>query len=438
MSTGTDSRILSARIYSHPWRVPVGYSALDSVLGWVLVFLAFTLPLEGIFARLGFQGSRTPPFYITSLAIAIAGLRLPFILRGFKQNTGLVFITLAFAWSHLLYYFDPKVPLNSLLIPQLIIMATIFTLMAGFSTWRSRFLWAFYVGWLLLVLLSIQDYMNGNVSVEMSLNKEFIRVKNIVGWTAAQHATMMGAGLIVGIGLFYQTTRLFLRGILLVTIAVGSFGILISNTRAPTIAVLLTAVLWSRIQLRHSGKQFDRRIGSVLNMIVIGIVIYIGLSTTALGEQLFSQHLARFEETLTEQDFSHRDELTRIGLEIALENPIGIGQNNSIFAISVVTGIWGLDVHNYYIRMMIDSGLPGFALFCAGLWLALKNGWIWYRLYPKADYLFPFIYLLIVAASAQGFHYKITWFFLAMNLVTPLVLKPAREREPAPLPTAVR
>ena len=416
MQSTRTAKPLPPRYAQHPWRVPFGQSAIDVALGWTLVLIALLLPLEGLLEQLGFQGSRTPPFYLSVVAAGMAALRLPYLQANILRNRGLLLITLTFGWSHLLFIFNPQIDMRITLIPQMIILAAMFMLFANDEQWRKRFLWAYFVGWSILVFDSIRAYATGQVLIVDIQGAE--RVKDIVGWTAAQHSAQVGVGLVVGLGLIYTNVDWGRRGAIIAFMIAGSFALLITNTKAATVALFITLALWLMAQARTRATDPQRFLIRGFGALAVLVLAYSALINSEIGRRLTEEHAKRFNALVSEGDYSRRDDLTEAGLKLALQNPLGIGQNNSVSAMSQLMGR-AIDVHNYYLRILIDAGFVGGILFLWGLKYSLEQGWGWYRFNPAYDAFFPLVFLLIIAASAQGFHYKVTWFFLALNACTP-------------------
>jgi O-antigen ligase len=93
----------------------------------------------------------------------------------------------------------------------------------------------------------------------------------------------------------------------------------------------------------------------------------------------------------------------------------------------------GSDVHNYYLRMLMDGGVLGFMLLLIGIFLIVRKGWRWYRESGEGAYFLPLVYLLVASFAGRALQYKIGWFFLAMNAVVPHVLSTrAVARRPGP------
>lgn len=405
--------------YGHPWRVPRGHSLLDPLLNWGLVLLATLLCIEGVLPKY-IPGTRSLPFYLMVVLSLIAFLRLPLLIHKVFSASGLVLIFATFALSIWLYFFTPVRPNREyFLLIQLMVMTVVFLYVASDIVWRQRLAWGFWFGWVLLIIVSFYEFSTGNAT---QLTVGIVRYE-VAGFSPAFHSTYVGTGLAVAITLTIQSdSNRFTRLLLLLSVALGTIVLLMSNTRSGTLFAILTTILLGIVRFGESINSGGEKSNPLLWYIMAIVAAVLALSQTSLGEELLDAQLARFS-TISEGDFSQRDVLFENGLQIALENPIGVGQGNSLYYMRSLFGKF-IDPHNYHLRILIESGFIGFILYILGLGAITINGWCWYKQPPVGVFFWGFVFLLMVTATAQAFHYKIMWFFIALNAAE---LNPARK-----------
>jgi len=397
----------------HVWRIPRGSSILDRLLTVILAFTAFSLPVEGVLPS--YFGIRSLPFYLMAVATVLALLRLPHILSNLRRAPGLKLIIIAFIWSGVLYIFNPlrshtEVPLML----QLMVLATLMLHVADDEQKRHKLLWSYWVGWFILVILSLLEYLNGNYVIWS--RGDVIRVREILGFQANEHVHHIGVGLLVSLSLAARVRKLI--PFFIIAISMGSLVFVFGNSKSGSLALGIALVVWL---LAVISTKKDRTAATWLAIVPLVLVAsYIAFTQTELGKQLFPNFMARMRSTFEQGDLSSRDELLSEGIKLATNNLLGVGQGNSLALMAQTSLRMQIDVHNYYLRLLIEGGILGILLVLMGILRILKQGWQWYIVSGEISYLIALFYILIVAAAVPGFHYKITWFFLSMNSLTPL------------------
>lgn len=404
---------------THIWRISQGVTKEDTVLNWILGLLVFTLPLEGVLATYVGGGIRSLPFYLSIAAVAVSFLRLNVVLNLMSKSTGFLQLIIAFTWSFLMYFYKPLVEHTEIAtLVQLFVMSVMFMFVSVDNNWRKRLPWFYWAGWFIFVVLSLDNYRKGNFQLEVHGN--ITRALDLVGFRANIHAAQTGSGLIISFILLMNDNGWKKQLMIVISILVGLLALLMSNSKGATLSLSFTMLVWFFVSARNGEtKGFYVRISMLLIVIIAGTVVL--FSQSNVGIQLFESFNNRFVLLFTENDFSSRDVLFFDGLNLFQDNIFGVGQGNSLALLG------GIDVHNYYLRVLIDAGIIGLLFFLTGLYLILRRGWIWYRSSGELVFFLPLIFMLVESLSLQGFHYKITWLFLAMNAIVPSVEKAVRD-----------
>ena len=394
-------------------------SPLSGAFVWTLGALAFTIPLEGIIASYAGSTTRTIPFYIAALAALLALPYLPVLARRLSKSGGFPLLILAFCWSSLLYYLKPLWQNQEvIMLAQLVAMGVMFLYVGPDPVWRRRLLWVLWAGWCVLCVLSLLDYTTGRLAT-WQYGGGLVRARELVGLSTNQHAYVVGAGLIMSFSMLQEGTKLRARLGLIGGIAVGCLAFMMGVSKGASLALIPPVILWLLFvparPLHLAGRGRAGRLGLAIAAVVCVMAVTTQLE---LGRRLFGYTAARFQ-TMTSHSqgaLSQRDVLVAEGLRLAGQDLVGVGQGNSVGLMG------GGDVHNYYLRMLIDGGVLGFMLLLIGIFLIVRRGWRWYRESGEGAYFLPLVYLVVASFAGRALQYKIGWFFLAMNAAVPHVL----------------
>lgn len=418
----------AGRAYSgetHMWRIPRGISVIDTVLVFLLSIITFSLPLEGITTYYLPGRVRSFTFYLMVLAAGLAFLRLPYLMGQFFKNLGLPLISVVYFYITVLYLLNPIVKdAPTQLLVQLLILAGIFTYIADDKQIRNQLMWSYYIGWCILVLLSIYEFQTGNVGLKVS--GDVVRVKNLIGYSANQHARQVGVGIILSLALITEDK---INSILKLTIAgfmaVGSLALLLGGSRSTlliTIAVSIAILFYQLLKpfLYHQEPVHRNKVIQTFLIAVALLGVYFTFTETSLGNTLLRSNISRLEE-IQEGKVGKRDVLWTSSLKAAWDYPLGVGSNNSLHYVAQESKLNKelIDSHNYYLRILVEAGFMGFAMFMLGIWLIARRGWLWTIQSGESVFFFCLLFMLLVSLSGINFHLKITWFFLAINAVTP-------------------
>lgn len=426
------------RAYSgetHMWRIPRGLSVIDTVLVFLLSIITFSLPLEGITTYYLPGRVRSFTFYLMVLAAGLAFLRLPYFMSQFFKNLGLPLISIVYFYMTLLYLLNPIVKnAPTQLLVQLLILAGIFTYIADDKQIRSQLMWSYYIGWCILVLLSIYEFQTGNV--DLKVRGDVVRVENLIGYSANQHARQVGVGIILSLALITEDKinnilKLAIAGFM----AVGSLALLLGGSRSTlfvTIGVSIAILFYQLLKpfFYHQKPVHKNKTIQTFLIAVALLGVYFALTETSLGNTLLRSNISRLEE-IQEGKVGKRDVLWTSSLKAAWDYPLGVGSNNSLHYVAQESKLDTelIDSHNYYLRILVEGGIFGFVLFMVALGLILRSGWKWTLMSGNSVYIFCFIFMLLVSISGINFHLKITWFFLAMNAVTPPLVKQQKPQD---------
>lgn len=410
----TERRVIIHRGY-HPWGVPRENSAIDRLLGILLVIIAFSLSLEGVLPSLG---SRTLAFYLTTVTVALALLRgLVFANRSLK-NTGFMLIIFAYLWASLVAFAQESITTSTIIfIGQHIILGALFLYWADNPQLRNRLLVAFWLGWLVLVLYSLYDVFAGSVVLATNYRFGIVRAEEIAGYTTNQHAAQIGVGMIMSIFLLVRTKTLAFRILLIGAVFASGAALMFTSSRGATLGIAATLCLWFVFQ-SHNARRIPAISIQVMLLVVFTYVGFVFLSEFDSTKPFVASYLTRMDQLINQEEYASRDVLLIEGINQIVDAPFGVGLGNAERAMRARVGVL-IDPHNYYIRMFIEGGVIGGTIFILGLVVSLYNGYRIYRLTGDETFFWCFVYFLIVAAVGRPFHFKVTWLFLALNVVNP-------------------
>jgi len=407
--------------YAHPWRTARNHSVLDTLFLFLLSAVAFSLPLEGVLIS---EGSRTFTFYFSILAAGVAVLRLPYLIRNLLRTPPLLVYIGVFVLGIILYFIRPFRGSSEInLLFQLIIMSCMFIYVADQPRARQQILWVYWFGWTLFVIVSMIEVLGGGATdTVLQQSSDVVRLK-ILNYSIGNHSGQVGAGLVMALSLAMTTRRLWLRLAVIASITAGSLTLFFGGTRGALLGVVATTALWliiDRFSAVRSKKPLDRNSTSkAVTMIIIVIAVFIVLTQTQIGIEMLDSMGTRLDQTIESGDVSSRDIIFEAAVSIFNDYPMGVGYGNAQALIG--RRLHGLerDPHNHALRMFIETGVIGGSLFILSLAFITRRGLKWY-LRSQENFLFPMIFLFFYAATLAAFNYKITWFFVTMNALTPL------------------
>ena len=408
------------QIYAHPWRTARNQSILDTLFLFLLEAIAFSLPLEGIIIS---EGSRTFTFYISIMAVGVAALRLPYLLRNLRRTPPLLVFIGVFLLGIFMYYIRPFRENNTEipLMIQLIVMSIMFSYVADQPHARQRILWVYWLGWTLFVIVSMFEVLGGSATGMVQRGGEVIRLQ-ILNYSIGSHSGHVGAGLMLALSLAMITRTLWLRLAVIASIAAGSLTLFFGGTRGALLGVVASTILWlvvDRFVVARAGELSRSSISKVVTLVLIIVTVFIVLTQTQIGIEVLNSMGTRLSQTIEEGDVSSRDLIFEAAVTVFNENPMGVGYGNAQALIG--RQLHGLvrDAHNHALRMYIETGVIGGTLFLLSLAFITRRGLKWYLL-TQENFFFPMIFLFFYAATLAAFNYKITWFFVTMNALTPL------------------
>lgn len=396
-----------------------GISRQMGLFPWVLAVIVFSLPLETLLPH--YFGIRSHVYYLTILALALSALYLKQLVQNFSRSKGLLLLFLSFFWTILIYFLSPF-HYNSeyVLLVQQILFCFLLLYIANSPVWRIRLIWLYWAGWVLLCIISLQYYLAGNVDTVDYSKLGIERIIGVLSFSAAQHGAQIATGFMVALILFFNQKKSFTKALLFGSLLLGSIVVIMTASRTAVISLLLTIITYFLVEVEQKRNKFIQ--ANLVPIITLLLGMFFVFSQTDTGSSLMNPFIKRINLTVQTGDTTGRSNLAWAAWELAKENPIlGIGQGNSVLAMGrySIGHSMGVDVHNYYLRMLVEGGWVGLTLFLTGLFLIVRQGWRWYQFSGESFYFYPLLLLLIIAFGGRPFHYKILWFFFAFNALTP-------------------
>lgn len=413
-------------VYSHPWRTPIGQSILDKWLYWGLLLVTFSLPIEGITSEF-IIGGRTLSFLIMVPIFMIGMLRIPQVYQCLSKAKGLQLVFAAFFISFTLYYYQPLMVHSEItLLLQLFAMTVLLLYPAQRQQMREWFIWSYWFGWAILVFATIYALVtHSQAIVQMNLRdvEGASRATDVFRYSSNYHVSVISVGIIISISTITKQKNFFILSAMFGILFMSSIALLISNSKGGTLSLFFVLGIWIPVEMLFINRKARRSPVRLIVMLLIGMIgIYLIMTYSSIGQQLWGSYTKRVTTLFYDNNYSSRDKLTEQGLKIAAAHPFGVGQANSMILLKDMNYGNPIDVHNYYVRMLIDSGWQGFLLFMIGLIIIVKQGYQYYRQTGESAFFWSLIYLLFTAALGQTFHFKQIWFFIAMNAIIPLEL----------------
>jgi preprotein translocase subunit Sec61beta len=360
-------------------------------LGLVVVILA--VPVSARFAKLLLG---TTPFLLLALAFLVSYVALA--AKVFADHAPVsVFLTA-----------DKQA--------KLMLVATLFLGPARLPAWRRRLVLSYMAGWVLFISVSLFLLFTGQLrATEMSRG---VRI-SLLGMNENGLSIFAAAGLILvftemnvnrssiasvlGIGAIIGGTVIFLLGVSRTGLAGFAGGL----TVAIFCLVLGEAKRVGRTIIRVASR------GLVPGLITMLLVLQTqNLSSTMVAWE------GRLESAADGTDRGYREELNEQTLRLALDNPMGVGQDQAI------TFLGGVDPHNGYLKLFAEGGFLALGILLIGLTLVmalcLKLG----RDRANAGILGAFAMLSITASAGQDINNINYWFFLALICAADVRLAP--------------
>lgn len=398
------------------------FSNRGEIFPWILASIVFSLPLETLLPH--YFNTRSHVYYLSIIALLFSLLHINQLILNFNRSKGLLLIILSFSWTILVYYLNPSSYDNGeiVLIVQLILFCLMLLFVADKQIWRTRLIWMYWLGWVILCVLSIQFYLAGNVYIYSYRELDIERVIGVLGFSAAQYGSQLAAGFMVAFILFLRQEKSFKKVLLFGSVMLGAVATLLTASRTSVISLLLAIGMYFIVEVGRQRNKFIRE--NVATIFALLLSLFVIFTQTKLGSSLMDPFVIRLNQTIQTGDTTGRTELAFAAWELTKENPIfGIGKGNAGFAMSRYSPSHplGVDVHNFYLKMLVEGGGVGLFLFAVGLYLVVRQGWRWYQFSGESIYFYPLLVLLIIAIGGRPFHYKILWFFLACNTLTPYI-----------------
>lgn len=404
----------------HIWRIPQGMSAVDDLIAWGLVFIAWSLPLEGVLPK--YFGIRSFAFYLTALVVGLGYLRLPFVLKSLSISKEMKLIAFVTLWSVSLYFLNPLHTMvrSAIVSVQLLGLAILYTYVSKENIWRIRIVRAYFWGWTIFILLSIVDFSSYGLTPSAISNRTFDLV---LGFTANTHSLHVGLGLLIIFGFISRKPRPLFVPFLLLLSVLGTYALLFGRSRGSVLALCITLLVWFIVE--STAQRHARKMLTTAFLLVT--IMYFMFTQVSSAQLLLGNTVERFQSAIIDKNYSSRDLLLERSLKLAFENPLGIGQSNGMIRLAEevpelrnASRFGRQGIHNDYLRILTEAGFLGFAIYAYAVIHILVLGWRWYRYSNEPYYFWPLVFILVEAFIAQIFDFKITWLLLALNATTPL------------------
>lgn len=387
---------------------------------WLLCFLVGAVPAEGlfypIFKYLSVDEYRTPSFFLGLMATVFSIFFIPQIVRAVKKSYFIIFMFLANLVALGVHYFqlwEPDKTTNRMLPFKMLFMATLLLLLVEKPVWRKRMINAYLVGWVIFVLFSVY-YIVTNQAVLVHYG-DILRAKALLQLDANIHSLTTMTGMVICFNRMLSSDTLRKQIGYVILWMMGLSAIFFGASRTGSI-ILVIATLFSvayYLWFNRKNASLTRRIKIIIistNIVLVGTFLVVHMDFTrpyvlSLGN--------RFNNTLDRGDYGKRYALSMATLDVALDNPSGIGLGNSMGYLR------GHDPHNDYFKMLAEGGVLAGAIMLVGFGFLLRNWMKWRYSKSQIGSLIVLLALLIANFTIQGFTKQFFWVFFAMFAVPP-------------------
>jgi len=397
----------------------------------LLSIIAFSLPIETLLPY--YFEIRSHVFYLSIFALLLIIYYWKYTITYLSRVRGLIIVVISFLLNISIYLINPIYKNDEyLLIFQLILLSIFFISISDKPNWRKKIIEYFWIGWTILVFLSIYFYVDGDTVSRFYNQIGSERIISILGFSAIQHGTQISTGLLVTLILAFNEHSKKKRYLYIFSGIIGSLALFLTSSRSSIFSFIITILFFILLEVGTKKSKFIKKNLFSITFTLFGVFII--FTQTEIGNNLLNSFTSRFDLFITVGDIGGRDIIYNAALDYLYRNPnilfLGVGQGNSQYVIARYLNSYEsvIDLHNYYLRMLFEGGLISFMFFMIGLILILKRGWDWYKFSGESYYFFPLILLLIIAFTGRPFHYKIMWFFLAFSSMTPMVCKNKQNR----------
>lgn len=161
--------------------------------------------------------------------------------------------------------------------------------------------------------------------------------------------------------IYFLSNVRHLRSLIYPVLLAGSLGIFISLSRTAITAWLLCLIIFFVLYFKNKTKQ-----------IFLGILAFL---TALLLSFLFLPDIVyRFLFSLSDESVVERIALSKAALQMILARPVfGVGLGNFISSLPLLNISMLQPVHNIYLLVAAELGIPGFLIFASFLFFLLKK-----------------------------------------------------------------
>jgi putative inorganic carbon (HCO3(-)) transporter len=246
----------------------------------------------------------------------------------------------------------------------------VFLLLANLITTAERFramVWLLTLASGVAALGVINNYVQGDfmgTAKRLSLTAMTqARVKGyfLSGLTANPNDVALALNIVVplALGLLLATHRRWQRLVLAFIITLAVAGIIVTLSRAGFLFLLMTVFLSLGVLKR--GRMW------IVLLLVLALPVMMGVEG-------FMDRMSTIVDTeLTDASSRERWETQKRAIELMITHPLlGVGIGQSVLALAE-TGMGGIDVHNVYLEVGVDLGVPGLIVYLFFLYYSLRS-----------------------------------------------------------------
>ena len=394
---------------------PLASQALRGLFYGCTCLLAATLPLESILG--GYDpvtgaGLRSPSWYVGLLAAVLA---IPFFLELARAaifcrpllallgafTTGLVVLWLRSLADIPGVEFEQSIdrPFKAIL------MATFFMAVAAERPWRKRLVGSFMLGWVTFVALALYMAATG----QASSFQHFTDIRyTVLGMNANVMAVLAALGILLLLNLATTARNTAQLMLALLFALPGVVVFLFGSSRTAFAGLVAGAAVLGWLALRDKGQSWGykaARIG-LSSAVVIAAIAWL-LSSSSLFSEMWGSMESRVGAAASGEDRGGRGDLALATIELALENPLGVGSGQA-------TPYLGTDPHNSYLKIVVEGGIVAFVFLIGAAASLIPHIRRAVRTRENDGILAAFAMLATCALAGQALVESPFWLFFAL------------------------
>jgi O-antigen ligase len=389
----------------------------EKILLNAVVALAFAAPFDGFYALTEALGGVSVMKIGGYVAAAILAIQFGKVLQ--SQTRTFWLWCAAFALGTIVAFTtdaSPELSPDVGTLWQMVILWALTTTATRSDGSSTRVIRALVAG----LILTCTTYV-----VLYALDFEVVNVVDRVGSVAgfkSNYAALVGALTLLMITALWSTYSM--RGRLMLSFGglMATYVMLLSNGRGPQIALGLGIVTlsWQWFSIKNAKKLLG-----VLSAAALIVVAVVSLNTD-YREQLLTSIENRWEDNSTLSALTtERDVIFLAALQVAADNPIGVGVGNGkifigqyapidLSAYVTVANDQRIEAHNEFLRVLVECGWLGFLLYGAG-WLLLFLTAIERSKGDDRQWPLAVLVFIVVSIFTDNFNgIKLTWILFGL------------------------